>query len=325
MVTWLVARRTLDESPAQGLRSGADLGGAMLSIGGLMLAVSAIVGTAEHGWTSARTLATAGVALLLMIGFIRRQRLVSMPLLPLRVFHTGQLAGGSVVLALLVGGMFSFQFLTALYLQRVLGYGPSTVGLAVVPVAVGIAVMSLVVFPRLIARRGLRTVLLGGLTMVATGLGLLARLPVDATYLTDILPALTLLGIGFGIAMPALTSLAMSGVGDRDAGVASGIFNTTQQVSGALGLAAAASVAAARTSTTLGHGAELGHALTDGYTTAFTLAALLVTASLVAARLLLRGHLQLGAEQPSRSRPPPARSVLSSPVVSSRGLTGPSR
>jgi len=120
--------------------------------------------------------------------------------------------------------------------------------------------MSLLVFPRLIARRSLRTVLVWSLTMIAVGLAMLARIPVDAAYLTDILPALAMLGICFGVAMPALTTLAMSGVGDRDAGIASGIFNTTQQVSGALGLAAAASLAAARTSAGVHDGTELRHA-----------------------------------------------------------------
>jgi MFS family permease len=288
IATWLTARRTLDETPRQGIDKGADYIGAVLSISGLMLSVSAIVGAADRGWTSARTLSTAGLAAGLLAGFIWRQNVTAKPLLPMRVFGSRRFAGGNVVLALLISGMFSFQFLTALYLQRVLGYGPSTVGLAIVPVALGIAVMSLFAFPRLIARFGLRPVLLAGLAMLALGLALLARLPVDGTYVTDILPALTLLGIGFGVAMPALTSLTMSEVQEQDAGIASGMFNTTQQVSGALGLAVAASVAAAHTSTAVIPGAGLPEALTRGYTSAFAFAAGLVATAVPAAFVLLR-------------------------------------
>ena len=240
VVAALAALRVLDDSPGLGLRAGADVPGAALATVGVMLGVSAIVGTAENGWTSTGTLGQAALAIALLAGFLARQRWTRIPLLPLRIFRARGLAAGNVVLALLVAGMFSFQFLTALYLQRVLGYTPGLVGLAIAPVAVGIGAISLFVFPRVAAHVRIRALLMIGLTMLAAGLLVLTRLPVDGRYVTDVLPALSLLGLGFGLAMPALTTLAMEGAPREDAGVASGLFNTTHQVSGAFGLAVAA-------------------------------------------------------------------------------------
>jgi MFS family permease len=148
--------------------------------------------------------------------------------------------------------------------------------------------MSLFAFPRLVARIPGRSLLLAGLALLAAGLGLLTRLPVDGRYLRDVLPALVLLGVGFGLAMPALTSLTMAEVPDGDAGVASGLFNTSQQVSGALGLAIAASLAATRTDRALADGVATAGALTEGYLLAFTFATGLVIASLLAAWLLFK-------------------------------------
>jgi EmrB/QacA subfamily drug resistance transporter len=288
IVAVILALRTIEHQPGLGIRAGADGPGALLATGGLMLGVSAIVGTADHGWLSVRTLVPAGLAGLLVGGFVVRQASAATPVLPLRLFRSRSLSAGNVVLALLVGGLFSFQFLTALYLQRVLGYDPGAVGLAIAPVAIAIAVMSLFAFPRLVARIPGRSLLLAGLALLAAGLGLLTRLPVDGRYLRDVLPALVLLGVGFGLAMPALTSLTMAEVPDGDAGVASGLFNTSQQVSGALGLAIAASLAATRTDRALADGVATAGALTEGYLLAFTFATGLVIASLLAAWLLFK-------------------------------------
>jgi len=282
------ALRTIEHQAGLGLRAGADVPGALLATGGLMLGVSAIVGTADHGWSSARTLLTAGSAVLLIAGFVARQATAVTPLLPLRLFRSQSLSAGNLVLALMVGGIFSFQFLTALYLQRVLGYEPGAVGLAIAPVAVGIAVLSMFVFPRLVARMPGRSLLVTGLALLAAGLGLLARLPVEGRYVSDVLPALVLLGIGFGLAMPALTSLTMADVPEREAGVASGLYNTSQQVSGALGLAIAASLSAARTDRAAGDGLASASALTEGYTLAYMFSAGLVTAALLAAWFLFK-------------------------------------
>jgi EmrB/QacA subfamily drug resistance transporter len=282
----VLALRTIEGRPGLGLAAGADVPGALLATAGLMLGVSAIVGTAEHGWGSGRTLGSSALALGLVAGFVIRQRSVATPLLPLRLFRSRRLSAGIIVLALLIAGMFSFQFLTALYLQRVLGYEPAAVGLAIAPVAIGIGLLSLVVFPRLLARVGGRPLLLVGLGLLTVGLGLLTRLPVDGRYVEDVLPALTLLGVGFGLAMPALTSLTMADVPERDAGVASGLFNTGQQVSGALGLAAAASLAATRSGRAEAGGVATAPALLEGYTTAFTLATGLVAVALIVAAVL---------------------------------------
>ncbi|GIJ45562.1 MFS transporter [Virgisporangium aliadipatigenens] len=213
-----------------GLSAGADVPGAVLGTAGLMLGVYAIVGPSP----------LSGVAAVLLIaGFVARQATAAAPLMPLRLVRPANLT-----MLLLVAGMFGFQFLTALYLQDVLGYGAVATGLAFLPAPVLIAVVSLGLAGRLTARYGERAVLAGGLALIVAGLLLLTRAPADGHYAVDLFPALALLGSGFGASVVVLFARAMSGADDAAAGVTSGIVNTTQQVGGALGLAALASVAA---------------------------------------------------------------------------------
>lgn len=271
-----------------GLRAGSDVAGALLGTSGLMLGVYAIVGAAEHGWTGAPTLVAGTTAALLLAGFVARQATAATPLLPLRLFRSRNLAGANLVQALMVAGAFTFMFLTALYGQRVLGYDPGAVGLAILPAALVIGAVSLGLSARLDALVGPRVLVLAGLALMAVGLALLARLPVDGRYVTDLLPAVVVLATGFGLAMPALTGLAMADAAPADSGVASGLFTTTQQIGGAFGLAVLATLASSRTDDLLASGAGDAAALTAGYRLAFGLAAGVVVAALVVAALLLR-------------------------------------
>ena len=189
------------------------------------------------------------------------------------------LAGANVVQVLLIAACFAFQFLVVLYLRQVLGYSVQATGLAMVPVAAAIAVVSIAVSARVTARFGERAVLLGGLVLMTGGLLLLARVPADGRFAPDLLPAMLLLGIGFGLAMPALIALGLRDARPEDTGLASGLFNTTQQVGGALGLSALAVVAAARTGAL--PGLPPREALTAGYHLAFLAAAGLVAAAAV--------------------------------------------
>ena len=282
----VIARRVLPATPGVGGGAGADVPGALLATAAVMVGVLAIVGTADHGWTSGRTIGLLGVAAALLAGFIARQRTARTPIVPLRIFRSRAVSGANAVYALLVGGMFGFQFMTALYLQRVLDYSPGQVGLAIAPVAVAIGIVSLFVSPRLGRRFGPQRTMVPGLAIIVAGIAWLTRLPVDGEYLVDLLPAFLLMGIGFGLAQPAITAMAMSEATEDDSGLASGLFNTTQQVSGALGLAVAASVSASRTDARLAAGIPAAEALTSGYALAFTVSTALAIAALALATIL---------------------------------------
>jgi predicted MFS family arabinose efflux permease len=217
---------------------------------------------------------------------LTRKRGARAPLVPRRLLRSRVVVGANLVQVLMVAACFSFQVLLALYLQRVQGYGATGTGLAMLPAAVAIGAVSLGVCAPLIARFGELRVLLTGLALLALLFLLLTRLPVDAGYAVDLLPVM-LLASGFGLALPALTALGMSGARADDAGVASGLFNTTQQIGMALGVAVLATVAAARTDALLAHGAGGAAALTGGYRTAFAVGVgLLLAASAVAVTML---------------------------------------
>jgi EmrB/QacA subfamily drug resistance transporter len=270
-----------------GLGAGTDAVGAVLGTGGLMLGVYAIVGTGQHGWGSGYTIGFGATAIVLLAAFVVREASVANPLLPLRVLRSRNVAGGNAAQALMVAAAIGFQFLSTLYLQRVLGYGPFAAGLAVVPAALAIGTISLGFSARLTGRFGPRTVLVAGLALIAVGLAWLARVPVEGRYAVDILPGVLLLGIGAGGALPAVTSLAMSGATGDDAGLASGLVNTTQQIGAAFGLAVLATLAAARTAGLVAQGTPETAALVGGYRLAFGVGAALVVAALAVALLVL--------------------------------------
>ncbi|WP_258054513.1 MFS transporter [Streptomyces sp. Ru71] len=294
----LSAGRVLAPEPGAGLDKGTDVLGALLVTSALMLGVYTIVGTTDHGWTSAHTLSLGATALVLLLAFVARQAKTPHPLLPLRVFRSRNVSGAMGIQALMVAGMFSFQFLCVLYLQKVLGFDEIHTGLGIFPVSVAIGALSLGLSPRLIARFGPRAVLLPGLALIAAGLAALGRVPAGGRYAVDVLPALLPLGIGFGLAMPSLATLAMSAATPRDSGIASGMFNTMQQIGSAFGLAVLTTLATSHTNALLGGGAGTASALTSGYQLAFRVGSGLVTAALLLAATLLRS--------PARVRRPAA-------------------
>jgi MFS family permease len=265
---------------------------------GLVLGIYTVVKVDENGWTSAYTLGLGATAVALLAGFAVRQATARRPLMPLRILRSRQVTGANLVQMLMVAALFSFQILVALYMQRVLGYGAAETGLAMLPAAIIIGVVSLAVSARLNVRFGERRVLLTGLALLIVLLGLLARLPVHATYATDLLPVM-LLAAGFGLALPALTTLGMSGAGEDDAGLASRLFNTTQQIGMAVGVAVLSTLAATRTENRLAAGASQTDALTDGYRLAFTVGAGLVAAAFAVAFTTLRRPRPGAAAQPS--------------------------
>jgi len=298
VITGVLASRLLPNDVGIGLSRGADAPGALLLVASLMLAVYTIVEAGHYGWGSAHTLGFGAVGAGLLAAFIGRQATAANPLIPLRVFGSRTVTVANVMQVLMVAGMFGMFFLGALYLQRVLRYDAVEVGLAFLPVAVGIAALSLRLAARLMMRFGAKPTLIAGLILVAAGLVLFRRAPVNAGYVTDLLPAMLLLGVGAGLVFPALMTLAMSGATREDSGLASGLVNTTQQVGGALGLAVLATLATTRTGTLQAHGASTATALTDGYHLAFTIAAALLLAAIAIGLALLRpssGLVAVGA------------------------------
>jgi MFS family permease len=281
--------RLLPGDRGAGLAGGADGAGAVLVTAGLMTGIATLVGTAQHGWLSGYTLAGAAVAAVLIGGFVWRQATATEPLLRLGVFTSRAVSGANLVQILVIAAAFGFQVMIALYLQRVLGYSPAEAGLGLLPTAVVIGAVSLGLSARLAERLGERTVLVTGLVLVTTGLALLTGVPVHGSYMVHLLAALVIFGLGGGLTLPALATLGMSDATPADAGVVSGLFNTTQQAGAAIGVALLSTLAAEHASTLRGDGLGTIAALTGGYRLSFGVGAGLSVAALAVAVAFMPG------------------------------------
>jgi EmrB/QacA subfamily drug resistance transporter len=291
-----LAVRLVDDRDGIGIDKGADIPGAVLLTAGLMLGVYTLLETGEQGWGSAQTLGLGGAAVALLAVFVARQARVANPLMPLRLFRSRNVTGANLVMALLVVGFFGFFFLSALFMQGILGYSPLEVGLAFLPSCLVMGTLSLGFAERLIMGIGPRPALVGGLALSAAGLLLLARSPVDGSYVTDLFVVMLLLGGGAGLAFPALMTLAMSGATPSDSGLASGFINTTVQVGGAVGLAVLATLSTERTKGLVADGESTAAALNSGYHLAYLIGAALTLLAIVAAVLVLRSQTPGAAE-----------------------------
>jgi MFS family permease len=298
LVTGVLAFRLVERDEGLGLDRGADVLGALLIVTSLMLGVYTIVEVADYGWGSLHTLGLGGISLALLGGFVAREARAETPLMPLRIFRSRNVSGANLIQALMVAGMFGMFFLGSLYLQRVLGYDALQIGLAFLPVTAIIGTLSLGFAERLIMRFGPRTLLLPGLGLIGSGLVLLAFVPVDGSYVANVLPSMLLFGAGAGISFPALMTLAMSGATAEDSGFASGLVNTTMQVGGAIGLAVLATLATTRTDSLTAAGEPVAEALTSGYRLAFVVGVGLVMAALGVALTVLRPVEAAPEEQP---------------------------
>ncbi|MEV0583159.1 MFS transporter [Nonomuraea sp. NPDC050310] len=287
LATIALAVRVLPADRGAGLAGGADVVGAVLVTAGLMLGIYTVVKVEQYGWLAAHTLGLGAVSLVLLALFVLRQASARAPLMPLRIFRSRNVSGANLVQILTLAAMFAFQILVALYMQQVLGYGALATGLAMLPAALAIGGVSLFVSARLNTRYGERAVLLAGLALLLGAMGWLTRVPVQADYVTDLLPVMLLIA-GGGLVLPALTSLGMSGAKADDAGLASGLFNTTQQIGMAFGVAVLSTLAATRTEDLLAAGQSRAAALTGGYHVAFAVAAALLVAAFTVTLLVLR-------------------------------------
>jgi EmrB/QacA subfamily drug resistance transporter len=272
-----------------------DVAGAVTVTAALMLAVYAIVNGNEAGWASGQTIGLLLGAAALLGAFVAIEARVASPLVPLGLFRQRNLATSNVVGVLWAAAMFAWFFLSALYLQQVLGYSPLEVGLAFLPANLIMAAFSVGLSAKLVMRFGIRVPLATGLLLAAVGLVLFARAPVDGTFAVDVLPSMLLLGIGAGMAFNPVLLAAMSDVEPSKAGLASGVVNTSFMMGGALGLAILASLAVSRTNDLLASGEDELTALTSGYHAAFLVGAFFAAAAAVIGAVLLRVAVPAGA------------------------------
>jgi EmrB/QacA subfamily drug resistance transporter len=289
VATAVFALRLLPRDKGLGFGAGADVPGAALITGALMLLVYTIVEpAAKYGWGAGRTLGLGAGALALLGVFLAREATAANPLIPLRIFRSRNIAGANAVQGLSVVAMFGMFFLGALYLQHVLGYDALQTGLAFLPATLVMAAWSLGYSERLITRFGARNALLPGLVLIGAAVAYFTQAPVDGDYIVHVLPVMVLLGSGAGIAFPALMTLAMSDATPADAGLASGLVNTTVQVGGAIGLAVLATLSASHSEHLVARGTAPAEALTQGYHLAFLIGALVVAAAIAVAVTVLR-------------------------------------
>ena len=285
----------LRESRAPAAAARLDVGGAVTVTASLLLAVYAVVNGNEAGWTSAQTLTLLGAAAGLLALFLALETWVRDPLMPLRLFRLRSVATANVVGILWSAAMFAWFFVSALYLQLVLGYSAMQVGLAFLPANLIMAAFSLGLSAKMVMRFGIRVPLAAGLALTAAGLALFALSPVDGSFALHVLPGMALLGIGCGMAMNPVLLAAMSDVPQSESGLASGVVNTAFMMGGALGLAVLASLADARTDRLLASGVDSLAALNGGYHIAFAIGAVFAAAASLLSAALLRAAPQPAA------------------------------
>jgi EmrB/QacA subfamily drug resistance transporter len=311
----VAALRVLPAGPARARGQRLDVAGAALVTAAVMVAVYAVVGAGPAGWTSARTLGTLAGSVVLLAAFADIESRVSDPLVPLRLLRNRNLTAASVIGVLWSAAMFACFFLTTLYLQLVLGYSPLLTGLAFLPMNLIMSALSAGVAARLVARLGVKPPLVAGLLLAAAGLALLGRAPVGGHFVTDVLPGGILLGVGAGTALAPLLLAATSSVRPAEAGLASGMANTSFMLGGALGLAVLSGIATSRTGALHAAGTGSLAALADGYHAAFLGGA----ACAVLAALLAACWVRLPAAAPAGPAEPGAEAASVAPPAAKAG------
>jgi len=312
VITFVVGRAIIRADQGRGLEHGVDWLGSLLVTASLMSAIYAIVEVTTHGWTSTLVLGMGALAIVLMAAFLTLEARIENPIMPLRILRVRGLIDASLVRGFLVTGMYSTFFLGTLYLEQVRHYSALETGAAFLPWTLTVAVLSQGITARLVGRFGPLPVLTAGMATAIGGLLLFATVGPDTAYFPTIFFACMLIGFGIGNAFMPLLTLAMADVPAADAGLASGITNVSQQISGALGLAVLATIAADHTRGMVSDGNGLTTSLISGYHVAFAAGAVVIGAGIVLAFLLLRPRdpeLQI-AEAPVERTPAPARFAM---------------
>ena len=294
---------------AHGIATGrVDVAGAITVTASLMLAVYAIVNGNDKGWTSGQTLGLLGGAAALLACFLALESRIATPLMPLGLFRLRNVATANVVGILWSASMFAWFFLSALYLQLVLGYSPLEVGLAFLPANLIMGAFSVGLSAKLVMRFGIRSPLAVGLLLAAAGLVLFARAPVGGSFVVDVLPSMILLGFGAGMAFNPLLLGAMSDVEPSESGLASGVVNTAFMMGGALGLAVLASIAASRSDSLTASGDGKLAALVGGYHLAFLVGAIFAAAAAAVGAAFFRAGTAPGPHAAQSGEPVAAES-----------------
>ena len=288
LAAFLLGSALIEENEGIGLAGGVDVLGSVLITLAAMVGAYAIVKSTDYGLFSAQTLVVGAASLALLGAFLVREARVANPIMPLRILRLRMLMGSSLVRGLLVTGMFSAFFLGSLYLEHVLGYDAIQTGLAFLPLTAAIAVMSMGLSARAVARYGAQRTLVAGLTAIVGGLLLLAGQGVHASYFPGLFGAFLLMGFGAGSAFLPLLTIGMSDAPKRDAGLASGIINVSVQLFGAIGLATLGTIATDHAKTLSASGHSLSSALTGGYHLTYLVAAVCVLGGILATLLILR-------------------------------------
>ncbi len=282
----VLAWRYVPESRAEKRPDSFDFAGAVTVTAGLIVLVYAIVKAEEFGWGSAKTIGLGALAIALLAVFVLIERRSSAPLVRLGIFRIRSLLGANLVLLVVAGGLFANFFFSSLYVQQILGYTPIEAGLAFLPVTVGIVAGS-GLSQVLVKKVGVRETTMGGMVLAAAGLFLLSRAEVDGTYVGTLLPGLLLMSIGMGLTFVPVTLIATTNVSAEDAGLASGLFNTSQQIGGALGLAVLATLAADKTASVAGS-MDRASAIVEGFQVAFLGASILMLVGVVLLAAIVR-------------------------------------
>ncbi|HEY3014832.1 MAG TPA: DHA2 family efflux MFS transporter permease subunit [Nocardioides sp.] len=303
VAVWVLAGRVLPADAKSEADARLDVPGAGLVTLALMLAVYGVVGGNDAGWTSSRTLGILATAVVLLVAFVIREARIEHPLVPLRLFRLRNVSVSQVVGVLWAGAMFAWFFLSALYLQKVLGYDALEVGLAYLPTSVVMAVCSLRLSDKLVMRFGIRPPLTAGLALAAVSLALFSRAPVDGSFVVDVLPSMVLLGLGAGIAFNPVLLAAMGDVEPHEAGLASGTVNTSFMMGGALGLAILVSVSTWRTTDLAGSGSAPLEAMNGGFQLAFAVGAVFALVAALVGGTCLRPNPMGAPEMPEELEP----------------------
>jgi EmrB/QacA subfamily drug resistance transporter len=300
IAAFVLSLRYVPESRDVHAQRSYDLGGAVTVTAGLMALVYALVGAQTAGWTSARTLGLFAAAVALLGAFVAIETRAKAPLVRLSIFRVRSLLTANAAMFLAMSGMFAMFFFNTLYIQQVLGYGPLEAGLAFLPFTAGIMI-SASLASQYATRIGVRPVAIVGFILAAAGLVLLTQLPVDGSYALNVLPAILLSSLGMGAVFMPLTLIATTGLADEDQGLASGLFNTSQQIGGALGLAVLSTLA---TSKAHAAGGTPVHGLVVGFHWAFGVGAVVIVAALlVMVALLRRRHVARIEDQAASGEP----------------------
>jgi EmrB/QacA subfamily drug resistance transporter len=287
IVVFLLSLRLVPESRDENAAGSYDIAGAVTVTGGLMALVYAIVHAESAGWTATTTIGFFVLSAVLLVSFVLIEMRTKAPLVRLSIFRIRSLTTANITMFLAMSAMFAMFFFNTLYIQKVLGYAPLKAGFAFLPFTAGIMV-SAGLASALAPRIGVRPVAAVGMLLSAAGLLLLTQIPVNGSYVADVLPAMILTSLGMGAVFMPLTLVATTGLDNEDQGLASGLFNTSQQIGGALGLAVLSTIAAGRTKAAASSGASQAEALVHGFHWAYAGAAVIVLGALVVMLAMLR-------------------------------------